>query len=108
MDEAEKTHGWRWLVVLLLVLVVAVVLFFWWQNQQTGVPAQTTAATQTVGPAISTQSVANFPVGGAVSQEGTLEGPLSGRCGNIAWHDLSPSEVAHLRKLCPPAAPKQP
>ncbi|MBU2809726.1 hypothetical protein HF285_16055 [Acidithiobacillus ferrooxidans F221] len=107
MDEAEKTHGWRWLVVLLLVLIVAVVLFFWWQNQQTGAPVQT-GATQTVGPAISTQSVANFPVGGAVSQEGTLEGPLSGRCGNIAWHDLSPSEVAHLRKLCPPAAPKQP
>ena len=108
MDEAEKTHGWRWLIVLLFLLILAVVLFFWWQNQQARVQAKTSAdaaaAVQLISPTVSTRSVANFPVGKTISQEGTLEGPISGQCGNIKWHNLSPAEVANLRKLCPPAA----
>ena len=100
-------HGWRWLIVMLLLLIVVSVLFFWWQNQQTKVqstaPADA-AAVQLISPTVSTRSVANFPVGKTISQGGTLEGPISGQCGNIKWHNLSPAEVAHLRKLCPPAA----
>ncbi|MHB1320274.1 MAG: hypothetical protein ACYCY0_01745 [Acidithiobacillus ferrivorans] len=108
MDEAEKTHSRRWLIVLLFLLIVAAVLFFWWQNQQVKArakaPAEAAAAVQLTSPTASTRSVANFPVGKTISQEGTLEGPISGQCGNIKWHDLSPAEVANLRKLCPPAA----
>ncbi|WP_163097965.1 hypothetical protein GL267_015020 [Acidithiobacillus ferrianus] len=108
MDEAKQSHAGRWLIMLVVALVVAVVWFFWWQNQEAKVrakaPAQATATVQLVSPGASTQSVANFPVGKAISQEGTLEGPISGQCGNIKWHDLSPREVAHLRKLCPPTA----
>jgi len=106
MDEAEKTHGWRWLIVLLFLLILAVVLFFWWQDQRAKVQstAPAAAAVQLISPTVSTRSVANFPVGKTISQEGTLEGPISGQCGNIKWHNLSPAEVANLRKLCPPAA----
>lgn len=108
MDEAKQSHTWRWLVVLALVLIVAVAWFFWWQNQEARVrakaPAQATATVQLVSPTASTQSVTNFPVGKAISQIGTLEGPISGQCGNIKWHNLSPADVANLRKLCPPAA----
>ncbi len=107
MDEAEKTHSRRWLIVLLFLLLVAVVLFFWWQNQQAKTQAKApteAAAVQLISPTVSTRSVANFPVGKTISQEGTLEGPISGQCGNIKWHNLSPAEVANLRKLCPPAA----
>ncbi|WP_436395782.1 hypothetical protein ACSDBR_02010 [Acidithiobacillus ferriphilus] len=107
MDEAEKTHSRRWLIVLLFLLLVAVILFFWWQNQQAKTQAKAptaAAAVQLISPTVSTRSVANFPVGKTISQEGTLEGPISGQCGNIKWHNLSPAEVANLRKLCPPAA----
>ncbi|MBE7566731.1 hypothetical protein [Acidithiobacillus sp. HP-11] len=49
--------------------------------------------------------MADFPVGETISQEGSLQGPLSGKCGNIAWHDLSPAAEANLRKLCPAQKP---
>lgn len=108
MNTEEPSHVGRWLILVIFLLIVAIVGFFWWQNQQTRLHAQkaetAAAAVQLAAPTISTVSVANFPVGKAVSQKGSLQGRISGRCGNIAWNNLSPSEEANLRKLCPAAA----
>ena len=94
---------WGWVMVGLFLLLAVVVLAFWWRNQQARVAkVESPAATMHLGaPVTSTESVPNFPVGGAVVQKGTLEGPISGSCGNIKWHRLSPAEAANLRKLCP-------
>ena len=112
MKQEQSYQSWRWLIVVIIVLLIAVLAFFFWQHKQsvqrTQKAAEAAAAVKLAAPTVSTVSVADFPVGKTISQEGSLQGPLSGKCGNIAWHDLSPSEVAHLRKLCPPAAPKHP
>ena len=94
---------WGWVTVGLFLLLAVVVLAFWWRNQQARVAkVESPAATMHLGaPVTSTESVPNFPVGGAVVQKGTLEGPISGSCGNIKWRQLTPAEEANLRKLCP-------
>ncbi|MGC9238929.1 MAG: hypothetical protein ACP5D5_04625 [Acidithiobacillus sp.] len=111
MDGQDSRGSARWWVLVVFVLLVVAIAFFWWQNQrarvvQTGVTSPA-ASVQMVGPTVSTRSVPDFPVGKAVSQAGTLQGPLAGSCGNIAWRDLSPQEVQDLRKLCPREAPPQ-
>lgn len=108
MEGAAQGRRWGWVMVALFLLLAAGVLAFWWHNQQAKVAKiESPAATMhLVAPVISTQSVPNFPVGGAVVQKGTLEGPISGSCGNIKWHRLSPAEAANLRKLCPAGTAK--
>ncbi|PKY10974.1 hypothetical protein B1757_06580 [Acidithiobacillus marinus] len=108
MEQEQSSQSWRWLIVVIILLLIAVLAFFFWQHhssaRQSPKAAEAAAAVQLAAPTVSTVSVIDFPVGKTISQEGSLEGPLSGRCGNIAWHDLSPAAEANLRKLCP--APK--
>ncbi|MGK9450021.1 hypothetical protein ACSSZE_01975 [Acidithiobacillus caldus] len=105
--ERDGGSGKWWILVVFVLLVVAIA-FFWWQNQRVRMVHSTVtspaASVQMVGPTMSTHSVPDFPVGKAVSQAGTLQGPLAGQCGNIAWRDLSPKEAQDLRKLCPHGA----
>ncbi len=104
MKQEQSSQSWRWLIVVIIVLLIAVLAFFFWQHEQsvrqTQKAAEAVAAVKLAAPTVSTVSVANFPVGKTISQEGSLQGPLSGKCGNIAWHDLSPAAEANLRKLC--------
>ncbi len=107
MEQEQSSQSWRWLIVVIILLLIAVLAFFFWQHQQSDrqspKAATAAAAVQLAAPTVSTVSVADFPVGKTISQAGTLQGPLSGKCGNIAWHDLSPAAEANLRKLCPAA-----
>jgi len=109
MDEGRGGGSARWWILLVFLLLLGAVAFFWWQIQRARLarsePPRPVASTQVAGPTVSTRSVPDFPVGKAVSQTGTLQGPLAGSCGNIAWRDLSPKEVRDLRKLCPREAP---
>ncbi|MBE7566411.1 MULTISPECIES: hypothetical protein [Acidithiobacillus] len=109
MKQEQSYQSWRWLIVVIIVLLIAVLAFFFWQHKQsvqrTQKAAEAAAAVKLAAPTVSTVSVADFPVGKTISQEGSLQGPLSGKCGNIAWHDLSPSAEANLRKLCPAQKP---
>ncbi|WP_414040675.1 hypothetical protein ACJU26_00820 [Acidithiobacillus sp. M4-SHS-6] len=109
MEQEQSSQNWRWLIVVIILLLIAVLAFFFWQHQQSArqstKAAEAAAAARLAAPTVSTVSVANFPVGKPISQTGTLQGPLSGKCGNIAWHDLSPAAEANLRKLCPPPKP---
>ncbi len=105
MEQEQSSHPWRWLIVAIILLVIAVLVFFFWQQHQSTQRSQkaaaAAAAVQLAAPTVSTVSVAEFPVGKTISQVGSLQGPISGKCGNIAWHDLSPAAEANLRKLCP-------
>lgn len=109
MKQEQSSQSWRWLIVVIIVLLIAVLAFFFWQHKQsvrqTQKAAEAAAAVKLAAPTVSTVSVADFPVGKTISQEGSLQGPLSGKCGNIAWHDLSPAAEANLRKLCPAQKP---
>ncbi len=108
MKQEQSYQSWRWLIVVIIVLLIAVLAFFFWQHKQSVQRTQKAAeaaAVKLAAPTVSTVSVADFPVGKTISQEGSLQGPLSGKCGNIAWHDLSPSAEANLRKLCPAQKP---
>lgn len=88
-----------------LILLLAGLLWIWkpWGPAEQAPASATPLATASLsGPGSGpTRSVAAFPVGHTVSQPGTLEGKIQGRCGNIAWRNLTPRQAAELRRLCP-------
>ncbi len=86
---------------VILLLVAGGVLWFWkpWRPAESAAPV---VAASLSGPGVvATRSVPAFPVGRTVSQPGTLEGKLQGHCGNIAWRNLTSTQAAELRRLCP-------
>ncbi len=102
----ESKTSWLAAIIVVLTLLVLIGFFYLWLQPQGAMPSTSKSrASSSTAVVISTQSVPDFAVGPGVSQNGTLEGKISGRCGNIAWQDLSPKELAQLRKLCPKEAP---
>lgn len=106
--DTNSKASWMAVVIVILSLIVLVGFFFLWLHPTgPGVqPAAKTAssALQSVTPTGSAVSVPNFVVAPGISQTGTLEGAIQGRCGNIAWQKLDPLELRELRKLCPQQA----
>ena len=92
-------------IIVILAIIVLVGFFFLWLHPAGPAPVAKTAssatALQSVSPTGSVVSVPDFVVAPGISQQGTIEGPIEGRCGNIAWQKLDPKELQELRKLCP-------
>ncbi|MEY2342281.1 hypothetical protein AB4090_09265 [Acidithiobacillus sp. IBUN Pt1247-S3] len=108
--DANSKASWMAVVIVILALIVLVGFFFLWLQpagpgvQPVAKTASTASVLQSVSPTSGAVSVPDFVVAPGISQEGTLEGAIEGRCGNIAWQKLDPQELKELRKLCPKQA----
>ena len=108
--DTNGKAAWMAVVVVILALIVLVGFFFLWLHpsapgiQPVAKSASSASALQSVTPTSSAVSVPDFVVAPGISQQGTLEGAIEGRCGNIAWQKLDPKELHELRKLCPKQA----
>jgi hypothetical protein len=107
--ESGSKSSWMLVVIVILTLIVMVGFFFLWLHPSgtspVAAPSNSAAAgLQSVTPTGSAVSVPSFTVAPSISQQGTLEGAIAGRCGNIAWQKLDPKELAELKKLCPKQA----
>lgn len=90
------------IIVILAIIVLVGFFFLWLHPAGPGVSpvastASSAAALQSVSPTGSVVSVPDFVVAPGISQQGTIEGAIEGRCGNIAWQKLDPKELQELR-----------
>ncbi|MBU2754811.1 hypothetical protein HFU84_10725 [Acidithiobacillus sp. CV18-2] len=103
--DANSKASWMAVIIVILAIIVLVGFFFLWLHPAGPAPVAKTAssatALQSVSPTGSVVSVPDFVVAPGISQQGTIEGAIEGRCGNIAWQKLDPKELQELRKLCP-------